>query len=271
LDAAEDHFNPKLSSSMAELTILSGVESSAYVVFTPEGQPLALRAFDHGPYANWYGDDERLRASYARVRIAWCGHSAVLTPARLFDPTRPEAYLQQLTRLPEGAEVHAEAIAPLDAYLVYALPQALVLLWQRLFNAHTYHHVLSALLPALHSHAKQQGGELVQAFFQGKEIRLAAWRDGQLLFTNVYACQSVRDFLYFALLAFEQTGCSPAETPFYLMGELTEDAEIYRTLYRYFKGLRFMSYPAEWPAPGAKLAAYPPHFFLAPQWLRMQP
>lgn len=256
---------------MAELAILSGIESSAYVVFTPSGEPLALRAFDHGPYANWYGDDERMRGPYTRVRVAWCGHSAVLTPARLFDPTRPEAYLQQLTKLPPGADVHAEAIAVLDAYLVYALPQALTQLWQRLFSKHTYCHVLGVLLPALHRHATQEGGELVQALFQGREIRLTVWREGQLLFTNAYTCQSARDFLYFSLLAFEQTSCSPAQTPFFLMGELTEDAEIYRTLYRYFKGLRFMPYPAEWPAPGARLAAYPPHFFLAPQWLRMQP
>ena len=115
LDAAEDNLSDKLSSSGAELSILAGVDSSAYVVWGDLNTPLALRTFDHAPYANWYADERLFVADFRQVRIAWCGHTALLIPARLFDPTRPELYLQQLTLLPQGMEVQAEAIAELDA------------------------------------------------------------------------------------------------------------------------------------------------------------
>lgn len=267
LDAAEDSLSTKLASSNAELSILAGVDSSAYVVWDDLNTPLALRTFDHAPYANWYSEERLFVTSFKQVRIGWCGHTALLVPARLFDPTRPELYLQQLTLLPQGMEVQAEAIAELDAYLVFAIPKALPELWQQMFVRVRYTHILATMLRPLQQHAAKQGGELIHAYIQPKDIRLFAWRDGKLLFTNVFNCQSARDFLYFSLLAFDQTSCRPSITPMYLMGELTEDAEIYRSLYRYIKELRFLPYPEGSQALGPKLASYPHHLFVAPSWL----
>lgn len=61
-----------------------------------------------------------------------------------------------------------------------------------------------------------------------------------LLFFNAFRYESAKDFVYYALLAYDQCSLNPATQPAYLSGPLLEDSEIYRMAGRYIKQLIFV-------------------------------
>jgi hypothetical protein len=107
----------------------------------------------------------------------------------------------------------------------------------------------------------------MHAFFQGNDLRVFVWRDGRLLLTNVFTCPTAKDFLYFCLLAIELSGCNVAQINVFLLGELTQEGDVYTLLRRYISRLEFMPAAAE----HKPLGDLPAHGYLAHSWLSRQP
>jgi hypothetical protein len=74
--------------------------------------------------------------------------------------------------------------------------------------------------------------------------QIAVFDRRNLQFYNSFAFTKASDFLYFTLLAFDQLKLNPLDVPLTISGELMEDSEIYRLLYRYFRDIRFAPTPA---------------------------
>lgn len=267
IDVEEALSPSQLASSAAALSVFNGTDSAAYAIFDDAGKPLVFRAFDFMPHTHWIDRDGYSHLPFRRVHFAWCGQQSVLVPARLFDPSRPALYLQQITQLSADSEVLSEPVSGLDAYLVFSLPQSIASHWSQRYPHWRYWHILSVLLPPLHRHAQQLQEEVMHAFFQGSSLRVFVWRDGRLLLSNVFTCPTTKDFLYFCLLAIELSGCNLTQVKVFLLGELTQEGDIYTLLRRYIGRLAFM--PAE---EGTKpLGDLPAHGYLAHSWLSRQP
>lgn len=266
IDVEEALSPSQLASSAAALSVFNGTNSAAYAIFDDTGKPLVFRAFDFMAGTHWIDGDGYSHLPYRRIHMAWCGHQSVLVPARLFDPSRPALYLQQITQLSGNSEVLSEPVPGLDAYLVFSFPQAVALHWSARYPHWRYWHVLSVLLPHLHRHAQQEQDEVMHAYFQGTDLRLFVWRDGRLLLSNVFICPTAKDFLYFCLLVIEQSGCNPAQIKVFLSGELTEAGDVYTLLRRYISRLAFMPATNE----AKPLADLPTHGYLAHSWLSQQ-
>lgn len=267
IDVEEALSPSQLASSAAALSVFNGIDSAAYAIFDDAGKPLVFRAFDFTANAHWIDKDGYSHLPFRRIHMAWCGQQSVLVPARLFDPSRPALYLQQITQLSADSQVLSEPVPGLDAYLVFSFPQAVARHWSQRYPHWRYWHILSVLLPRFHRHAQQLQEEVMHAFFQGNDLRVFVWRDGRLLLSNVFTCPTAKDFLYFCLLAIDLTGCNIAEIKVFLLGELTQEGDVYALLRRYISRLEFMSAEV-----GTKpLGDLPPHGYLAYSWLSEQP
>lgn len=242
-DITEDSFsNTKLP--YAELSILTGVDSSSYLIVDDEHQVLALRAIAHDEKERWWKDENRFQVSFRKTRLAWLSERFTIIPARLYDGNKRRSYLSSLTTLHESDVVLADAVPELDAFIVYALEGDRLSEWRRVFIGCRFYHMLTPLLDQLSKHNKHQLSPLMYAYFRDNLLVMTGMENGKLIFCNAYPCKSTKDFLYFLLLAYQQCQWNPSQVELKILGELLEDSAIYKLFYRYVKKMSFLKFPA---------------------------
>ena len=100
-------------------------------------------------------------------------------------------------------------------------------------------------------HLKLNSGPLVWMIMRNKSFQIWVGQDGQLLLANTFSFQGSTDVLYHVLNVFQSLGINNQDAQIHLLGEITEDSEVWKLLQRYVQRLL--------PFGGLRLQA--PHFF----------
>lgn len=258
-DITADAFDVS-ATSRCELSILTGVDSSAYLITDPAHQALAVRALTHNPQEQWWVEEERVLRDYHKVRLAWRGHRFTIVPARLYNGDARQALLMNLTALSDQDTVLADPLPELDAFVVYALDQTQLTLWRRTFVGARFYHIATPLLQSLAALARKQGRPQVYAYFHDGWMTSIGLERDQLRFCNTFRCPDAKDYLYYLLLTYEQCGWKPDQVPLHLLGEVMRDAAVYKLLYRYVRDIQFLSTPEGVTFTGA-MSEHPSHLF----------
>lgn len=82
---------------------------------------------------------------------------------------------------------------------------------------------------------------------------------GALRIYNQYEYRSTQDYIYFVLLVADEMGINRAETRAMLMGEVSQDSQLYDMTTRYFRSVTFAKEPADRTF-SAAFEGYPMHF-----------
>ncbi len=243
-----------------ELSILTGMDSSSYLIANENQEVQVIRSLVHEGNEAWWSTDERVTASYRKVRLAWLGGTQTLVPSRLYNGDERRSYLERLTVLSASETVLADPVPELNAFLVYAIEQERLDQWRRQFIGCRFYHVLSPVLHHLAALTQRQARPAVFAYIKDQFLMVAGLERGQLLFCNIFPCQAAKDFLYFTLLAYEQCQWKPDKVPLRLFGEVLSDSEIYRLLFRYIREVTFLT-PAVGDLRFGPVADEQPHHF----------
>lgn len=228
-----------------ELSILVGVDSFGFAILSDQQRLLALRQYSlEGSPLNAESlealarKDEYLSATYRNSRLAFATPRQVCVPERLYNPDDHLTYLEGSVRLTDQDTVRADHVASLQTYFVYAVDGRLEATAQRLFAGCRVFHLGHALLEGQRRLTNQADG----AYFHLLDGHLFAsvLQNGTLAFFNAYHYRSAKDFVYYAMLVFEQALLGAESTPVYLSGQLVEASEIYRLLSRYLPLMEFM-------------------------------
>ncbi|PSR15194.1 MAG: hypothetical protein DA408_03205 [Bacteroidetes bacterium] len=258
-DITEDAFD-KGQLPQSELSILTGVDSSSYLIVDPAQQVLAIRALSHPAGENWWKVDDRLQHGYKKTRLAWLGSRFTIVPARLYSGDQRRSYLTGLTELKDTETVLADPLPELDAFLVYALDQEQLSEWRRSFVGCRFYHALTPVLKQLMLLNRQQGRAKVYAYFRNGMLITVGLDRNRLIFCNAFACPNTKDYLYYLLLTYEQCQWDPSQVPLRLFGEIMRDAEVHKLFYRYVRDVDFLSVAGmlRW---GTQAALQPNHLF----------
>ncbi|MEM9929938.1 MAG: DUF3822 family protein [Bacteroidota bacterium] len=254
-----------------ELSILSGMDSFAYIIRDRKhNQLLAYHSQTLEPeeQAAWPATldrlvraDEKLRSvRYGNCILGWESERLTLVPTDLYQGSQPRAYLEHLTLIGLEDEVRAEHYQALGGELIFAAPKERLEAAERRLQPLRTHHLSGGLLSAWAARSRRIGHQSVSCAVRGRQLFLAAHRNGHLLFFNTFSFNNSQNALYYLLLAFQQTGWTPSRVPLYLCGEITEHSELYRQFYRYVEDIRFCNYPTP-PSSPPELAGLPQHLY----------
>ena len=222
-----------------------GVDSFGFAILSDQQRLLALRQYslegeplDAATLEQLSRKDEYLSASFRNSRLAFATTRQVIVPDRLYNPDDHLTYLEGSARLTEQDAVLADQVSSLHTYFIYAVESAVESAARGLFPGCRIFHLGSALLEGQRRLTNHKDG----AYFHLLDGHLFAsvLQNGTLAFFNAYRYRSAKDFVYYSMLVFEQTGLSPESTPVYLSGQLVEASEIYRLLARYLPLMEFM-------------------------------
>jgi len=262
-DIAENFFSAQQTAS-GKLSILVGMDSFCYAIYTSSGQLVFIRRMDFPDSANFRvelpaieQDNPVLFFPYSQVNIAFGAPAHAVVPSRLFDPAASRVYLEHGNRMNPTDRVCSGFLPEFQAHLVYAVPLELDVWLQRHFPRSTVLHLSQALLKSM---AEDNSGKRVFAHFWDKRLMLAYFEGNQLVFENWFFCRDTKDFLYYLLLVFDKFQLDQAHQEVSLSGTLLAESGIFQLLEKYIRNLRFIAL-GEIITYGKKMSSLPPHFF----------
>lgn len=270
LEITDSDFNKK-SSSLYELSILLRMDSLVYAISSQDGKILVLKQYEipanikdvaalSKQFQAIFNTDELLKFLYRKCHIALGDNLVALVPERLFQPKQAHTFLGELTTLPADSVVDFNELAALKTMVVYQQPTPLhKMLKATQPSSKIFHRTTPFLIGCAKKTMKNQG-KIVFANFQKTTFEICLFDNEQLYFYNNFEFQTAADCLYFVLLVFEQFNLDPNEVLLSLSGQILEESEIYKTLFRYIKNLAFTT-PTEDIQVNAIFKNIPVHYY----------
>ena len=255
-----------------QLSILVGMDSLVYSVYDDVANKLlVLKTLtfpqENGSPSNFASvleysleKEDILSPLYRRVKIGFISTDTSLVPSRLYNEQEKSTYIKELSSKESSGDLLVDEIGALKIRTVYSLDKdALTVLKAKFPTAHFFS-IATTFLVGSHHSLLEGMEEVTFACFHKDLFQLAIFNQGELQFYNSFSFKSTSDVLYFILLAFEQFGLNPEKTPLYLSGNIINDSDIYKTLYRYIGHLDFL------PAPsfiqlGKSASSFDPNFY----------
>jgi len=146
-----------------------------------------------------------------------------------------------------------------DCFLIYAVEESLRNICRPYFPNGRSIHLAAPLIRAFSTLHPRTDYE-VMVNLRNQVAQVVVFDRQNLLFFNTFSFEHPNDLLYYLLMAYDQFRLNPLETPLTLAGNVLEDSDIYRLLYRYIRHIRFAHLPHHGQLPAAAVSL-PPHCF----------
>lgn len=255
-----------------ELSILLGMDSFNYAFLDPATRALmAVKSVQLSTpgFADWVPyfyrsiqADELLRTGLTNtVYLGIYTDRLCLMPQRLFAEGEEASYLSRLTEISLDDRCKSDAIPGVDIQLIYAIGDERLEAMSRRLSPRRIQHHATALLGRWLVQSQTLAHKAIYACLRDNMLSLAALHDGQLLFFNVFRFQTAAEVVYYVHLAYQQCGWSAARMPLYLCGEVMQESDIYRQLYRFVEDIRFLQPAASLLPIDENIASLPSHLY----------
>ena len=230
---------------------IAGVEGFSYCVLGRDRTLHALRAWDFSGAGSepqraltairiLLATDDLYALSYAARCCAIRTSHTTLVPKRFYQPDALPSYFNLLLSENSG-EFGATPLPTGDVWAVYQLDRELKTLIEQFFQSAPFSHLLAAEMRA-YQQAAAPHRTAVFITVSGYNLQITVSDRGQLVFYNTFRFDNPGDFLYFVLLAYEQSRLKPDEIPLFIGGNLLVTGAIYRNLYRYIQHIHFLQF-----------------------------
>ncbi len=254
-----DFINPGFSadtSAHCSLNLIVGTEGFSLLAMGKNEAIQALKSWDfphpgrdfeevESAIRTVFGAEKIFAYPFSEIHCAFFNLNATLVPRRLFDPENLPSYFKLLLR-PAKYEYRYDELPEFDCLLVYAAEPTVLNMCGQYFPQGKMSHLATSLLKNWQRAASPNDYE-VFANIRNHAAQIAVFDRRNLLFYNAFRFEKASDLLYFTLLAYDQFRLNPAEIPLTVSGNLLEDSDIYRTLYRYVRTIRFALLPGVLP------------------------
>lgn len=184
---------------------------------------------------------------FGHIHCALFHRNATLVPRRLFQHGNLAAYFKLLLNPADYTYAYDE-LPEFDAYLVYATEPGLARLCADFFpRARMRHLAVPLLRQARELNAAEEHRVFVN--IRNQVAQIAVFERQNLLFYNAFTFSASPDLLYYILMVYDQFRLDPREIPLTVGGNLLEDSELYRLLYRFIRDIRFAELPGYYQLP----------------------
>ena len=260
------------STPLYNLSILVGIDRFSYLISSNQHQVLVLKTYTYlkqteddianikSELHDIFLEDKLLQLTYQKTRIA-CWHAKnTYVPNRLFQEENKASYLEKMFAYNDKDEVLYDELISLHALNVYVLNNNILSILKNSFPTAKIFHSSTALLLGQNKASEQLVDEHVYVNISKEHLQLSYFKGKDFLFNNNFHFRTAKDFIYYILLIYEQFKLKPEIVPLTISGQLTEDSQIYRIIYRYIRNIHFCQAPG-FLRFGSAFDSHSKHFF----------
>jgi hypothetical protein len=183
-----------------------------------------------------YQKEEQLKQPVDEVVLLFSNQLYSLVPEKYFIPDESSSYLKFNIKILK-TDVVAQDFLDLHQIVNVYIPYTNITnyFFDR-YGEFEYRHSVSVFTDAV---LRSDPGEGTRIYVncQATYFDLVAIRDKELLLANTFSYQTPEDFIYYLLFTAEQIKADPLELELLMLGDISEDSEIYRMAFRYIKNI----------------------------------
>ncbi len=230
------------------LSLKLGVNGISYLIVDGMGKALSFKQYliSDGEklsqsFKSFFTSENRLLLNYKSILIALDSNRFTLIPNRLFKEKDRTLYLNTSGNSEYKKEfVGQNKIAFNQSHIIFGWDDELIGLLKNYFPSGRLYHSVTAMLHGWKKQSEIKEGKKVYIHVENTYFTIAFFEESELIFINRFHFKTAADFLYYVLMVFDQFELKPESTPVILSGELVENSEIYKKLYRYIRHIGFI-------------------------------
>lgn len=186
-------------------------------------------------------DHSELTKDYDEIVVVHENNLNTFVPTPFFDEDYKGSYLQYNTKVFETDYFSFDTIDQQEMVNVY-VPYVNVnnyLIDQ--FGTFEYKHCSSVLISKLLEASKNIDSEKMYVHVGSNHFEIIVIQNHQLQLYNTFEYKTADDFLYYLLFTAEQLHLNPETFKLILLGNISEDSELYKKAYQYIRNIEFFS------------------------------
>ncbi|MDG3583653.1 DUF3822 family protein [Galbibacter pacificus] len=187
---------------------------------------------------NWFDKDSIKGSSFNKIIAVHENELSSFVPKSLFNESNLSDYLKYNVKILENDYINYDELKEHDMYNVY-VPFTNVnnYLFEK-FGDFEYKHFSTVLVETLINNAKKSDPKTIYVHIDSMHFEIIVLDQKKLVLYNTFQYLQKEDFIYYLLFTIEQLHLNPEETPTFLLGNVSEESELYKIAYRYIKNLK---------------------------------
>jgi len=182
--------------------------------------------------SNILSKDTFLSKSFDSVKICWATDFEII-PTVFFDESEM------------AADTAFRVIMGGEANFIFDVPKAINDVLKAKFSNLTDYHSGVAMIEKLRKAGLAKADKLF-INIQAESVEIACFDDnGSLRIYNRYEYKAYQDYIYFVLLVADEMKIDREKVKAVLMGEVSQDSQLYEMTQRYFMNVKFISQPED--------------------------
>ena len=185
-----------------------------------------------GQVSNILSKDTFLSKSFADVKVCWSSDFEII-PTVFFDESEM------------ATDTSFSIIMGGEANFIFEVPALINNELKSKFHHIGHFHSGASLIESLRKQGLAKSDKLF-INIQAENIEVVYFDDnGSLRIYNRYEYKAYQDYIYFVLLVADEMKIDREEVKAVLMGEVSQDSQLYEMTHRYFRNLSFISQPED--------------------------
>ena len=182
--------------------------------------------------SNILSKDTFLSKTFDSVKVCWTTDFEII-PTIFFDEKEM------------APDTEFQAIMNGEANFIFEVPRTVNDVLKSKFSNTTNYHSGAAMIDILRKEGLAKSDKLF-INIQAENIEIVYFDDNaSLRIYNRYEYKAYQDYIYFILLVADEMKIDREEVKAILMGEISQDSQLYETTYRYFRNITFIDQPKE--------------------------
>lgn len=215
------------------------------IIYNPQQKNL----FDFERLQEAINNEDMLHCPFAEQHTSIAFSPFTTVPDNYFNAELAGKYLDLVSLPDTDTSVRFESIDALHLNIVFAMHHKLKYFFEKVQPKVIWHFAATSFLANHIQTSDDQQAEIVLLDVKNGYYYLSLFRNNALIFINRFNFSNVEDFMYYILLICEQKQFDRNNLQLYISGEITDDSQLYRELYKFFMHLQFQAIPEFYQMP----------------------
>jgi hypothetical protein len=162
-----------------------------------------------------------------------------LIPKIIYDNNNGKKLLGFNQKLLQNEQEYSDWIPSIQAFNLYTIPNEFIQCFDKHFDGISWKHDSSVLVESLLRQFKLNEKQKIYLSIQNTYFEMVVLKGKKLIFFNNFSYQTAEDFIYYLLFACEQLNLNPEQIPLVIVGEILEESEVFKIVYKYIRNIEF--------------------------------
>tara|TARA_Y100001947_G_scaffold80784_1_gene68428 strand:- start:746 stop:1582 length:837 start_codon:yes stop_codon:yes gene_type:complete len=188
-----------------------------------------------------FKENDELRNSFSSVKIIHYNNLSTVVPEPLFDKKNALSYLKFNSKILQNDYVAYDRIFNNECVNVFIPYVNINNYIFKMFDSFVYNHYSSIILEKVKLNEKNTTTPSLYLNININHMEITYFVKNKLVFYNRFDFNTKEDVMYYLLFTIDQLKLNPEEIPVVITGNISEDDDNYKIIYKYIRNVSIFS------------------------------